>query len=459
MATGRPYNSMEHWGMRRVFLLLCILLVSRPAFGFGAIACDTDPGNVHCAGAVNYSTMPLAVQAAQTSCANAFQHSCRQTSTRIFGRACVSVAVCPDDRIFYSEGATKAEIIARARATLANQAPGLACRTNLFVCDGAAATQYGLPTWAATVAEPLDASKPPPEPTPADSSPEASDYGKTIAAIISNAIAEINREIWYGVIAFDVILFLILLIPLRKSDARIGILGSLAYGCVILSIGLSYISPSLFPSSNGDLFYYPIVVLQRAATIGISAAGFPFLALLTWNYFFDVTLPKTLPRSSKHIEVLIARSQRRTWFRRVVFMLDTRIGVNAEQFDLMRKYRLGRVIVYDSLRRQRQNELARTHLEMARDRKSKTICLWREEVRGFFRRIYYLVRSLISFLIGFLFIRITIGKLLRGAHIESKSLDRILEAKNAIETGASDLHAYLIAAETFDGREDIFEPA
>jgi site-specific DNA-methyltransferase (adenine-specific) len=103
-------------------------------------------------------------------------------------------------------------------------------------------------------------------------------------------------------------------------------------------------------------------------------------------------------------------------------------------------------------------ELARTHFEMARERQSRTICLWREEVRGLFMRIYYLIRGLISFLVGFLFIRITISKLLRGAHIESKSLDRILETKNAIETAATDLQAYLIAAETFDGREELFEP-
>lgn len=456
-------------GMRRVFLLLSVLLLSRPAFGFGAIVCDGAPGNIHCAAAANFLYSPAAVQAAQRKCEEAFLQPC-PSIPRAFGHACVSVAVCPDDRVIYSEGSTKAEVISRARATLA----GLRCRTNLFVCDGPEAAAYGFPTGGYTVAEPLDPtaapfprqvpalaqapiapaqSQPPAQSTPTSNQPHAGVEG-AIAAIV-----EIDRNIWIGAIAFDALLFLNLLVALWKNDARLNILGLLTCGCVIVSIGLSFIPPSYFPYPAGNIFYYPIIGLRRAADIGFFAAGFPFLVLLGWYYFFDSTLPQTLPHASKHIEVLVARSQRRTWLRRVVFMIDARMGVSAEQFDLMKKYRLGRVLVYDSLRRQRQNELARAHLQMAQERKSWTICLWREEVRGLLRRIWHLIRALISFLIGFLFIRITISRLIRGAHIESKSLDRILQAKNAIETGAADLRAYLIAAESFDGREELFEPS
>ena len=161
----------------------------------------------------------------------------------------------------------------------------------------------------------------------------------------------------------------------------------------------------------------------------------------------------------KHIEVLIARSQRMNWLNRVIFIIDARMGVGAEELDLIGKYRLGKTIVFDSARRERQNELARTHLEAAREKNTRTICLWREEVRGFFRRLWLLFRALISFLLGFLFIRITLAKLIRGTHVESKSLDTILAAKNAIERGAGDLKAYLEVAQTFDGRENLFEPS
>jgi hypothetical protein len=278
------------------------------------------------------------------------------------------------------------------------------------------------------------------------------------AAAVATTLAEMDKDISIAAIMLNLLLLFGFVIYLRKNDERLNIIGRVTLTCYLIYLVLSHVSPSAFPGPSGYTFYFPLLVIERAAGIGVSWAGFSFLIMLVWYYFFDSTLPKALPHASKQIDVLIAQSQRRTWLRRVVFVLDARMGVSAEQFDLMKKYRLGRVIVYDSLRRQRQNKLTRAHLEMALQRKSGTICLWREEIRGFFRRIYYLIRSLVSFLIGFLFIRITISKLLRGAHIESKSLDRILEAKIAIETGATDLNAYLIAAETFDGREDLFEP-
>jgi hypothetical protein len=38
-------------------------------------------------------------------------------------------------------------------------------------------------------------------------------------------------------------------------------------------------------------------------------------------------------------------------------------------------------------------------------------------------------------------------------------LDTILADKHAIETAATDLKRYLEVAESFDGREDLFEPS
>jgi hypothetical protein len=201
------------------------------------------------------------------------------------------------------------------------------------------------------------------------------------------------------------------------------------------------------------------------AAAGLIILGIAFLIFLVSRHappapaLFKQRHAPGLMADATHIEVLIVRSQRMNWLNRVIFMIDARMGVGAEQLDLISKYRLGKTIVFDSARRERQNELARTHLESARERNTRTICLWREEVRGFFRRLWYLILALISFLLGFLFIRITLAKLIRGTHVESKSLDKILAAKNAIERGAADLKAYLEVAETFDGREDLFEPS
>jgi hypothetical protein len=202
---------------------------------------------------------------------------------------------------------------------------------------------------------------------------------------------------------------------------------------------------------------------ETLATLALSAGLLLPFALITLIVVALIgRMRSRLPTTAKsldQIEVVITRSQRVNWLNRVVFMIDVRMGVSLQQLDLMKKYRLGRTVVFDSARRERQNELARTNLEMAREKNSRTICLWREEIRGIFRRLWYLIRALFSFLLGFLFIRITLAKLLKGAHIESKSLDMILAAKNAIERGATDLKVYLEVAETFDGRESLFEPS
>jgi len=69
--------------------------------------------------------------------------------------------------------------------------------------------------------------------------------------------------------------------------------------------------------------------------------------------------------------------------------------------------------------------------------------------------VFYLLCAVFSFLFGFLFIRITIAKLVRGAIIESKDLVLILQAKSAIEETANYLKEYIATADTFDGSDEI----
>jgi membrane protein required for beta-lactamase induction len=71
--------------------------------------------------------------------------------------------------------------------------------------------------------------------------------------------------------------------------------------------------------------------------------------------------------------------------------------------------------------------------------------------------IFYLMRAVFSFLFGFLFIRVTIAKLTLGTHIESKDLVLVLQAKEAIEESAKYLKEYLITANTFDGRDEVYD--
>lgn len=54
-------------------------------------------------------------------------------------------------------------------------------------------------------------------------------------------------------------------------------------------------------------------------------------------------------------------------------------------------------------------------------------------------------------------LHITIDSLRKGHHIESKSLDEIMGAEDAIREGCENLRSYLDAAATYDGREQVVE--
>jgi hypothetical protein len=180
------------------------------------------------------------------------------------------------------------------------------------------------------------------------------------------------------------------------------------------------------------------------------------------NFVIHGNLPSSLPVYAEDIQVLFKRSQRVNWYGRVVFGIIARLGMTEQQLSLVRRYWLGRVIAFDSLRRQRQSELARMHLQLAAAVKSepkdkKALSQFFAFVKTVFLSVFYLLRALFSFLFGFLFIRITIAKLARGKLIESKDLILVLQAKEAIEETARYLKEYLTVAETFDGREELFE--
>ena len=119
------------------------------------------------------------------------------------------------------------------------------------------------------------------------------------------------------------------------------------------------------------------------------------------------------------IQCLFKRTQRVNWYGRTIFGIAADLAMTHQQLIDIRKYWLGRVVAFDSLRRQRQNQLARMHLQLAASVKSETkdkkplSQLW-AALKFLFLAVFYLIRALFSFLFGFLFIRVTIAKLVRG---------------------------------------------
>jgi hypothetical protein len=141
---------------------------------------------------------------------------------------------------------------------------------------------------------------------------------------------------------------------------------------------------------------------------------------------------------------------------KLLFVLDARLGLNAEEFDLVKKYRLGRKVIYDSSSRQRRNEKTLSHLERTRDHPALSEGLT-VQFLGVGKTLVRLGMALTSAIMGTFYLRVTVDSLFHGVHAECHSLEEIAAAEAAIIEGGRNLKAYLALASTYDGREHIIE--
>lgn len=161
------------------------------------------------------------------------------------------------------------------------------------------------------------------------------------------------------------------------------------------------------------------------------------------------------PARTAHLK--LRRSQRTSGLRgRVLFALDARMEVPAEDQSLIAKYALGDALVYDSANRQRYTESAKAHLDATRNDTS-LFASPGAQLLGAGKSLFNLGRASVSAAMAGLSLRITIHSLIAGVHVECKSMQELLEAEEAIVTAAQNLKSYLETAATFDGRENIIE--
>lgn len=130
---------------------------------------------------------------------------------------------------------------------------------------------------------------------------------------------------------------------------------------------------------------------------------------------------------------------------KVMFGLDARAELSAEERELVRKYSLGKLVVYDSEARKKHNESAYGHFDDAAGGGGAGRGLWKN------------ARGLASAAMMALSLRVTVDSLVGGQHIECKELDELLGAEGAILNACKNLKAYLETAVTFDGREEVVE--
>ena len=135
---------------------------------------------------------------------------------------------------------------------------------------------------------------------------------------------------------------------------------------------------------------------------------------------------------------------------KVFFGLDARTELSPDERNLVQKYGLGKIVVYDSEARKENAASAYGHFDDAANTpgysgSSAARSLWKN------------ARGLASAAMMALSLRVTVDGLMSGQHIECKELDELLGAEAAILEACKNLKSYLETAVTFDGREEVVE--
>jgi hypothetical protein len=149
----------------------------------------------------------------------------------------------------------------------------------------------------------------------------------------------------------------------------------------------------------------------------------------------------------RKIYLKVRRSQKTGMMGKAIFVLNARVDLSEEDKSLVSKYALGSLVVYDSKARQQRQATAAAHFDsaVAQSYASAGRSLW-SSAKGWANAA-----------IMALSLRVTVGNLMAGQHIECKDLDELLGAESAIIEACRTLKSYLETALTFDGKEELIE--
>ena len=152
----------------------------------------------------------------------------------------------------------------------------------------------------------------------------------------------------------------------------------------------------------------------------------------------------------------IKKSQTTSFWGRVIFIIDARMEISAEEYRLIRKYDLGNLLIYSSSGRDKHLDAMKARLENTKTRHSMTAS-FTDTLLGLFRFFGNLFVANVHGAMAAYRLKITVNKVCRGVHIRCKNMNEVIVAKNAIVQAGETLRAYLDAAQSFDGTEEIHE--
>lgn len=148
------------------------------------------------------------------------------------------------------------------------------------------------------------------------------------------------------------------------------------------------------------------------------------------------------------MQLKLKRSQRSAGMMggKVLFTLDARADTSSDEQALVKKYSLGKLVVYDSEARKKHGDAAYANFDVAASGSGGA-------VRGLLAN----ARGIASAAMSALSLRITVDDLMSGQHIECKDLNELLGAEAAIVEACKALKSFLDTAVTFDGREEVID--
>jgi hypothetical protein len=139
------------------------------------------------------------------------------------------------------------------------------------------------------------------------------------------------------------------------------------------------------------------------------------------------------------MKLRLSRSQKITGVMssNVTFCLDARAELTPEEAEDVKKYKLGKQVLYSS--------------EAAKRRFEKGISnLTHGGVSG-------LVKGAAGLAMQKLTLNVTIDSLTHGHHIEAAEMSEMLGAEEALKSSCEDMKRYLAIAATFNGEEQVLE--
>ena len=147
------------------------------------------------------------------------------------------------------------------------------------------------------------------------------------------------------------------------------------------------------------------------------------------------------------MKLRISRSQKSggVMGQHVVFCIDARAELTPEEAAAVKKYGLGKEVVYNSQRSKEHLDRLNANLEAGTGRE------------GVLKGIAGFVKSVGNLAMAKLALNITIDGLVKGQHIEAKDMDEMISAEAALRAACERTKDYLAVAATFDGGEEVVE--